>query len=106
MPFKPGQSGNPNGRPPLPPDALHRGDIRSWGRKVFEKHGRQAIEDELERRGPYWFKCAELILAYAYGKPTQPLEASGTLTVEHVDSRTVDNALDYAAQRRSLRAVS
>ena len=84
---------------------MHR-DVRGWSRRVFDKVGRQAIEDELSRRGPYWFKCAELILAYAYGKPTQPIEASGSVTIEHVDSRTVDDALDYAAQRRRLRAVS
>lgn len=73
---------------------------------MFHRAGREAIEQELESRGPYWFKCAEIILAYAYGKPTQPVEQSGTLTVEHVDSPTIDQALEYAASRRRLRAVS
>jgi hypothetical protein len=106
MPFKPGQSGNPNGRPRLSEDATPIRDVRAWGRRVFDKAGRQAIEAELTEHGPYWFKCAEIVLAYAFGKPTQPIEQSGTVVLEHVDSRTVDDALDYAAQRRRLRAVS
>jgi hypothetical protein len=55
---------------------------------------------------PHQARALELIAAYAYGKPSQPIEASGTLVVEHIDSVTVDHALEYAAQRRGLRAVS
>jgi hypothetical protein len=48
----------------------------------------------------------KLMAEYAYGKPTQPVEQSGTVTIEHTDGDTIDRALDYAAARRRLRAVS
>jgi hypothetical protein len=60
----------------------------------------------LDSDQPHQARALELIAAYAFGKPTQPIEASGTLTVEHLDSSTVDQALEYAARRRGLRAVS
>jgi len=101
MQFQPGQSGNPSGRPPV------ARDFRERCREFMQAKGWKQLESiALDPQQPHQGRALELIAAYAYGKPTQPIEASGTLTVEHVDSTTVDNALEYAAQRRRLRAVS
>lgn len=67
MPFQKGQSGNPGGRRKTPED------VKEWGRAVFTETGRQALEDEIHGRGPYWFKAVELAIAYGFGKPTQPM---------------------------------
>jgi hypothetical protein len=101
MPFQPGQSGNPNGRPPV------MRDFRDRCQRFMQSKGWAKLEQmALEPEGPFAYQAMQLIAAYAFGKPTQPIEQSGTVVVEHVDRDTVDHALDYAAQRRRLRAVS
>jgi hypothetical protein len=101
MQFQPGQSGNPNGRPAVARDFRERCQqfMQTKGWRQLEH---LATDPEHQHHG----RALELIAAYAYGKPTQPIEQSGMLTVEHLDSSTVDQALEYAARRRGLRAVS
>lgn len=66
LPFVKGQPGGP-GRPKIGEDLKH------WARGVFNEHGRAALEQEINKHGPRWFQSVELVMAYAFGKPTQPL---------------------------------
>lgn len=69
--FKPGQSGNPSGRPKLPPE------IKEMAR---------AASIEAIERAIYWMrsddsaaslKAIQLITERAYGKPAQPVDGDG-----------------------------
>jgi len=71
MPFAKGKSGNPCGRPKV--NEL----FRNRARKFVDEHVLDAWIEEVEQRGREWFRCSELLAAYGYGKPTQPLEHSG-----------------------------
>ena len=77
--FKPGQSGNPNGRPRRLPE------IRDLIDEVLgeEKDGIPAVQAIFMRwrqmasakeQTAQTLKAAELLINYAYGKPTQKLE--------------------------------
>lgn len=82
-PFKPGQSGNPNGRPKIPQefkdlaktkslDALHR---------VIE------IMENPDSDKKDVLRASEMIMDRAWGKATQPIDAemSGAIPVKIVD---------------------
>lgn len=88
MPFQKGQSGNPGGRPKLA-DAF-----REKARKAVDDHVLDAWIDEVEgveqmvesedgamkvikKRGKEWIRASELLAAYGYGKPPQPVEHGG-----------------------------
>lgn len=71
MPFQKGQSGNPNGRPKVAEE------FRARARKAVDDHVIQAWIEEVESQGENWVKCSELLAAYGYGKPSQPVEHSG-----------------------------
>lgn len=70
MPFKKGQSGNPKGRPP-----------KTKAQKEFEQLCKECSPDAFQTLLDIMasgtaadrdrIKCAETILAYAYGKPKQ-----------------------------------
>lgn len=76
-PFKPGQSGNPGGRPKV-------ADVFKMGcRRVVDELVLERWRDEVEKLGDNWVKCSELLAAYGYGKPTQYTELS-------VDGKTRD----------------
>ena len=64
-PFKPGQSGNPGGRPKI-------ADVFKLGcRRVVDELVLERWRDEVEKLGDNWVKCSELLAAYGYGKPHQ-----------------------------------
>lgn len=71
MPFKPGESGNPGGRPK--------------GEAAFRERCRQAVDElvierwinEVRGGGEDWMAAAEKLAAYGYGKPTDKHEHSG-----------------------------
>jgi hypothetical protein len=67
MPFERGKSGNPRGRPKLPPD------FRVMCKSAVDGLVIKAWIGQVQRRGQHWLRCSELLAAYAYGKPTQPL---------------------------------
>ena len=71
-PFRKGQSGNPGGRP------KETKAFKEWCREIMAKEGRdslltlaQAASDERVRLGAW-----RVIAEYAYGKPTQPVDAT------------------------------
>lgn len=76
--FVKGQSGNPNGRPKIV-DAF-----RDKARKAVDEHVLSAWIHEVGTMGEEWVRCSELLAAYGYGKPSQPVEHSGA------DGRSLD----------------
>lgn len=69
--FKPGQSGNPNGRPKVAEA------FREKCRKAVDERVIDAWITEVQNQGENWMKASELLAAYAYGRPTQAVEHSG-----------------------------
>jgi hypothetical protein len=68
MPFQPGKSGNPNGRP-----AVQR-DFRARCQQFMAKSGWDALEEMAnDKRSPHRYRAVALLAAYAHGHPTQPI---------------------------------
>lgn len=95
--FQKGKSGNPGGRPKLAEE------FKARARQAVDEHVLQAWIDELEvterpikvgnreivvsKRGDNWVKCSELLAAYGYGKPAQPVtgaDGDGPVQVEGI----------------------
>ena len=70
-PFKPGQSGNPTGRP----------KVEGYIRELAQRHGPEALQTlvELLRSGkePIHLGAAEALLNRGYGRPAQAVELAG-----------------------------
>lgn len=81
-PFKPGQSGNPNGRPKMPPELI----------KAFRDRTQDALNtlveimNDKDGRGSERVKAAEVVLDRAWGKPIQAVDASVTSDIRMVDT--------------------
>lgn len=69
IPWKPGQSGNPTGRPPLPPEL--KAKLRDLAPKAVQRLGEMLDDDDPRIRG----MASQAILDRLYGKPTQAVEA-------------------------------
>jgi len=72
--FKPGQSGNPSGRPPIAKE--FRDKCRNYmeaGEGGWDKLVSLASKSKPQIR----IRALELITAYAYGKPAQAVEVTG-----------------------------
>lgn len=67
MPFQPGQSGNPSGRPTV------AREFRELCRGFMEEEGWRKLNGMARGRGPFAYQALQLIAAYAYGKPSQPI---------------------------------
>lgn len=84
MVWKPGQSGNPRGRPSL------NGPFRAFCREYMDKAGWEKIVDLASNASTLTppavqLHALELIAAYGYGKPTQPItgdQEAGPLAIE------------------------
>ncbi len=78
MPWQPGQSGNPNGRPKRKPitDALLRklGEAARTGGTNAEKAADHLIKLMFHREPRIALEASKLVLAYVEGMPTQTLE--------------------------------
>jgi hypothetical protein len=71
-PFKPGQSGNPGGRPAVAKE------FRARCRDFMQAHGWRQLEAiACDRKDRDKYRALELIAAYAYGKPKQGIELTG-----------------------------
>jgi hypothetical protein len=71
MPFAKGKSGNPGGRIKIPDEFKNR------AKSIVDKHVIKYWEKEVVNEGPNAMKASELLVAYAYGKPSQAVELSG-----------------------------
>jgi hypothetical protein len=68
VPYQPGQSGNPNGRPKVVRE------FRERCRNFMDREGWQVLEEIARAKGGRdQLKAIETLAAYAYGRPTQPL---------------------------------
>ena len=65
--FVKGQVANPLGRPKVAEE------FRAKARKAVDAHVLAAWIAEVESAGEHWVKCSELLAAYGYGKPAQPV---------------------------------
>lgn len=72
--FKPGQSGNPNGRPKAAEE------FRIKARALVDELVLKAWEAEVRSMGDDWLKASELLAAYGYGKPSQSIDITADVT--------------------------
>jgi len=72
-PWEPGQSGNPGGRPKMPPELLQR--LRDFTPRVIEIW--QEIANDTRLKPEPRLRATELIAERAYGKPPQDLNLGG-----------------------------
>lgn len=77
MPFQPGQSGNPSGRPAMPDELKTK--IREAVPGVIDFWIATYLDEDQDF--PYRNKAAENLIAYGYGKPKEiiDLDISGRL---------------------------
>jgi hypothetical protein len=97
-PWKPGQSGNPSGRPKVAKEFRERCQefMNEEGFDRLIKVARSAVDDDR-------FRAIRLITEYAYGKPIQAIEHGGSVEKRHVYEITQrlikdTEALDLADQ--------
>jgi hypothetical protein len=69
-PFKPGQTGNPGGRPKLPEDIKH---VRELARKYTAKAVETLVEVMANGSGPAKVAASNAILDRGWGKAVQPI---------------------------------
>jgi hypothetical protein len=86
MPFKPGKSGNPDGRPKLPPEL--KDTLRGLSPRAVEIL--TEIMENPESQPAARIRAAEIILNRAYGMPLQEIDA----TIKKARPIVFDSALE------------
>lgn len=71
MPFEPGKSGNPNGRPKIP------AEVRELARAATEQAINRAISLIDSPDENVALKAVNTVLDRAWGKPSQPVDGDG-----------------------------
>jgi len=93
--WAPGQSGNPAGR------AQTGKAFRERCRKWANEKGFAILAEMAESAGRDRSRATELLMAYAFGKPTQAVEYSGQVTrTDALDGFTVDEMRAWLEMRR------
>lgn len=72
-PFKPGQSGNPGGRPPLPPEIKH---VREMARAYTEQAIAALVEVLASDSASARVAAANALIDRGWGKSEQPITGS------------------------------
>ena len=85
MPFEKGKSGNPRGRPKIPPDVR---DMFKAATPAAAKLLIKTIDDE-DAPLALRMDAAKTILDRVYGKASQPIEGNGGAAVQVVMSKEV-----------------
>jgi hypothetical protein len=91
--FKPGQSGNPGGRPPT--EAAFRRECR----KFVDEHVLRTWQEEVLEKGERWLEASRLLAAYGYGLPKEAPANDGE---EAPETPTAEQAAAAAAELRGL----
>ena len=78
MPFKPGQSGNPNGRPKRSVEEASLEKFRSHFNNGCFEDTLTALDELIRRRN---IRAIELVYEYLLGKPTQRHEIDATVAL-------------------------
>ena len=110
--FKPGQSGNPGGRPNRPETVeAHRtiADVRAAARS-YTAEALQTLADVLQSEKAPWaarVAAANAILDRGWGKPSQAIEHAGALVVERTNRLDITGLRDAEldALETALRAT-
>lgn len=90
-PFRAGTSGNPGGRPKEFPE------FRKRAREAVDEHVLDGWIEAVKTKGDGWLKASELLVAYAYGKPTQTVEMVDPLRPARNPSEVnYDFSLDFS----------
>ena len=97
-PFKPGQSGNPSGRPKTPPELMTK--VRGASEHCINK----AIELVDNKNPMVALRAIELLLAYGYGKPRECVQME---IAEDIQIRTQIRSLllEGKMERQNERAI-
>ena len=86
-----GQSGNPSGRPAIPPRQQLANDFAKKLAADFRQHGKQAIEDAREKNPEkYLSLCASLLPKDVQHQVASKVEYVMIIDGEEVSSKTID----------------
>lgn len=75
MAYKPGESGNKEGRP------VEVVAFKRLCRNAVDADVLKAWINEVHTLGPQWVKCSEYLASYGYGKPSQEVTVAGDVNV-------------------------
>jgi Family of unknown function (DUF5681) len=97
--FKPGQSGNPNGRPKIPPEVIELA-------RLHTKEAIQTFVDVMQNGSDDRSRvdAADRLLNRAWGKPTEKVEISGD-DGGPIETRSYVSGIDFASIRAKAAKV-
>jgi hypothetical protein len=98
MPFARGQSGNPGGRPKMTPELR---EVEDLARKASPAAVKRLVEWMNSDNARASVAACNAILDRGFGRPTQPTEHSGTLTVHDAVDRPPHETREQWMARRA-----